>query len=119
MDLWYMDLEYLHSLPIFFEWEKGEISQFLINAEKVKYNLGESVYKEGDKPDYLYIIKEGECEVTKEIKSKGNEKIKSMRVFVENVITARKTFPRRDFWLQRIAFPPKLKRRRNSGDFSE
>mmetsp|Transcript_34261 Transcript_34261/g.33862 ORF Transcript_34261/g.33862 Transcript_34261/m.33862 type:complete len:107 (-) Transcript_34261:302-622(-) len=49
------------------------LSKFCYEHEYVKFKRNQVVFHEGDKSNYVYIVKKGEFELTKKIKYKQND----------------------------------------------
>ena len=63
---WQNDIGFLKKLPLFQKWQLNEISQFRLNADPINVSYGTFLNKDNEEPGFIYIIKEGEVEITKE-----------------------------------------------------
>ena len=51
-------------MPLFKHWTRSQIAQLLLQTEEVAYPRNHRVFKEGDLPDKMYFIMQGEIEVS-------------------------------------------------------
>jgi CRP-like cAMP-binding protein len=58
-------IEFLKGLIYFSDWNLTKLSTLLMITEQKTFQKNNYIYEEGDLPDYLYFIKEGEIEVHK------------------------------------------------------
>ncbi|KAL4470100.1 hypothetical protein ABPG72_008759 [Tetrahymena utriculariae] len=61
-------VNFLKEFSFFANWQNSKINGLLQSMEKRAAQYKEIIYKEGDNPDFVYFIKEGEFEVTKTLK---------------------------------------------------
>ena len=57
-------VDFLHSLPFFKNWTRTTISKFQYFFTHQTFQRNHVVYREGDPLDYVYLIYEGEFEVS-------------------------------------------------------
>ena len=62
-----LNLNYLHKVDLFKDWNDKELRIIFFNSIEVKYRYQEVVYKYGSNSDFIYIIKKGRFEVIKAI----------------------------------------------------
>lgn len=62
-----IQLDFLAGLPIFSGWSRHSLKPMIYLFEKIKYNKGSVIYKEGDMDSNLYVIRSGEVKFTKNI----------------------------------------------------
>lgn len=58
-------IDFLHQLPFFKVWTKTSLSKLHYSFEERQFIRNQVVYREGDESSMVYIIKQGEFEVTK------------------------------------------------------
>lgn len=63
-------IELFRSIPYFAKWSMGDIQKLSPYFKEVEYKFNHTVCKQGDKADFVYIIKSGEFEITKKISQK-------------------------------------------------
>lgn len=56
---------FLQSFRIFSHFTLQTLQKLTYYIEEIKFNLGQIIYKQGDEPDGVYLVKEGEFEMTK------------------------------------------------------
>ncbi|EAS00959.2 cyclic nucleotide-binding domain protein (macronuclear) [Tetrahymena thermophila SB210] len=54
------EISLLANLHIFQGWNKNLLKQLYLNSQKVKFNRGQVIFKEGDACDNVYIVNQGE-----------------------------------------------------------
>ena len=52
-------LEYIQTLDIFKSWNRERASDFNLILDQRNFNVGETIYETGDRPDYIYILTSG------------------------------------------------------------
>lgn len=62
-------LENLNSFPILGAFSKDEVIEFLSYTEIKKFKAGEKIFSQGDSPEAIYIIVDGEIKLEYEIDS--------------------------------------------------
>jgi len=62
-----IEIEFLSALPIFKTWTYNSLKLLFINMPLQKYKRGQVMYNEGDSSDKMYIIKNGQFKVLKQI----------------------------------------------------
>jgi CRP-like cAMP-binding protein len=55
----------LQSLAIFAEWDEAMLNQLYYHFSFKSVKMNEIIYKEGDKAQEIYLLKEGEVEISK------------------------------------------------------
>ena len=63
-------LKNLNSFPILGAFSKDEVTEFLSYTEIKKIKSGEKIFSQGDSPEAIYLIAEGEIKLEYEIDSK-------------------------------------------------
>jgi hypothetical protein len=58
-------IQFLQSLPYFDKITKNSVSKISLQLEDVTSLKGQTLYKEGDQADYVYLVKEGQYESTR------------------------------------------------------
>lgn len=61
------EIEYLRGVPIFRGLTDSQVSQIMSMAKKVELDQGAVLMEEGEQGDTIYIIREGEVEVSKSL----------------------------------------------------
>jgi len=61
-------LQMFRVIPYFSHWKDKEIKKFRQYFTEIYFKRNHTVYKEGDQPQHVYIIKSGEFEVIKKVK---------------------------------------------------
>ncbi len=62
-----MKLKFFLDIPIFNQWNKWLLQKFLPKFREKKIIWSQIVFKEKDPVDYIYIVKEGEFELSKRV----------------------------------------------------
>ena len=57
------DVELLRNIPLFAKIEPSKLKLLAFTSQRLTFNPGESLFKQGDEGDALYIIMEGEADV--------------------------------------------------------
>ena len=57
------DVELLRNIPLFAKIEPSKLKLLAFTSERLPFNPGDSLFKQGDEGDALYIIMEGEADV--------------------------------------------------------
>ncbi|MFP6732000.1 MAG: Crp/Fnr family transcriptional regulator [Alphaproteobacteria bacterium] len=57
------DVELLRNIPLFAKIEPSKLKLLAFTSERLTFNPGDSLFKQGDEGDALYIIMEGEADV--------------------------------------------------------
>ena len=57
-------LDLFKEMHLFKHWNQDQISQLLLQTEEVAYQRNQPVFKEGDLPDRMYFVMQGEIEVS-------------------------------------------------------
>ncbi len=57
------DVELLRNIPLFAKIEPSKLKLLAFTSERLTFNPGDSLFKQGDDGDALYIIMEGEADV--------------------------------------------------------
>ncbi len=60
-------LEFFSNIPILKGLSRRNLSTLIYHFEHSKRQKGEVIYREGDTPDWVYVIKKGEVRISKEI----------------------------------------------------
>ncbi len=68
-----MDIKFLKNIYLFKELTNKELEKVLKIAKIEKHPANQTIFKEGDKGDKLYIIIEGKVRITKKIEGIGEE----------------------------------------------
>lgn len=58
-------IKFLKSIPYFSRWTNMALSKFGYDHKIMKFKRNQNVFKEGDSGDYVYIVQDGEFELTK------------------------------------------------------
>lgn len=78
-------INFIHSLPAFQKLNKLAISKMVYNIKEVSFTKGQVIFNENDPAKEIFIIKDGECKLSKIIStpssSSGIRKIVYKRVF--------------------------------------
>ncbi len=57
------DVELLRNIPLFAKIEPSKLKLLAFTSERLTFNPGDSLFKQGDEGDALYVIMEGEADV--------------------------------------------------------
>ena len=57
------DVELLRNIPLFAKIEPSKLKLLAFTSQRLTFNPGESLFKQGDDGDALYVIMEGEADV--------------------------------------------------------
>ncbi len=60
-------VQFLQSLPYFDKITKNSVGKISFQFEDIQTLKGQTLYKEGEKTEYVYLVKEGQYEVTRQI----------------------------------------------------
>ena len=60
-------IEYLLNFPFFKGWTKSALIKFSYYLKKVKYSRNQTVFQEGKQADAVFLIKNGEFEMKKQL----------------------------------------------------
>ena len=82
-------INFLHSLPAFSKLNKLAISKLTYNIKEVAFTKGQVIFNEGDLAKEIYIIREGECKLTKIIQ-KPSTSAGVRRLILKRVYTAKR-----------------------------
>lgn len=70
------NIDFFLNIPLFSSWSRNLIHKLLYRIDKKKFQRDQYVIKEGEPIQEVYIIKEGEFEVTSKIPDNKNENLK-------------------------------------------
>jgi CRP-like cAMP-binding protein len=82
-------ISFLHSLPAFSKMNKLAISKLTYNIKEIACTKGQSIFSEGDPANEIFIVKDGECKLTKVI-SKPSSSIGIRKVITKRIYTAKR-----------------------------
>ncbi|KAL4488424.1 hypothetical protein ABPG72_019274 [Tetrahymena utriculariae] len=74
------EISLLANLHIFQGWNKNLLKQLYLNSQKVKFNRGQIIFKEGDACDNVYIINQGEFTTYKIFEFNRDEESKNLNL---------------------------------------
>ena len=57
------DVELLRKIPLFAKIEPSKLKLLAFTSERLTFNSGDSLFKQGDDGDALYVIMEGEADI--------------------------------------------------------
>ena len=57
------DIKFLKTFYIFKNFSDRFIQDIYYLSKKIEFNKGKFIIKQGDNPDYIYLIRSGECKV--------------------------------------------------------
>ena len=57
------DVELLRNIPLFAKIEPSKLKLLAFTSQRLTFNPGDSLFKQGDDGDALYVIMEGEADV--------------------------------------------------------
>ena len=57
------DVELLRNIPLFAKIEPSKLKLLAFTSQRLTFNAGDSLFKQGDSGDALYVIMEGEADV--------------------------------------------------------
>ena len=57
------DVELLRNIPLFAKIEPSKLKLLAFTSQRLTFNAGDSLFKQGDAGDALYVIMEGEADV--------------------------------------------------------
>jgi CRP-like cAMP-binding protein len=57
------DVELLRNIPLFAKIEPSKLKLLAFTSERLTFNPGDSLFKQGDDGDALYVIMEGEADI--------------------------------------------------------
>ncbi|OMJ77413.1 hypothetical protein SteCoe_23015 [Stentor coeruleus] len=75
-------VEFLKEIPIFRSWSKKNLESLFYFFKPVMFNRKNSVYCVGSEPTHVYIVKNGEFEISKKKSLSGENKKVDMRVAI-------------------------------------
>jgi CRP-like cAMP-binding protein len=62
-------IDFMHALPMFQRHTRRNISTLIYHFEATKVQRGDILFKEGDEPEFVYIVKKGEIRINKEFQA--------------------------------------------------
>jgi len=68
-------VDFLKSVPSFKHWSKSALLKLQYFCKKQTFIRNQYVYKEGDDPDFVYIIHQGEFEISKKMRPEKDSDI--------------------------------------------
>ncbi|KAL4438839.1 hypothetical protein ABPG74_016559 [Tetrahymena malaccensis] len=74
------EISLLANLHIFQGWNKNLLKQLYLNSQKVKFNNGQIIFKEGDACDNVYIVNQGEFTTYKIFEFNRDEEQKDLNL---------------------------------------
>ncbi|KAL4454923.1 hypothetical protein ABPG74_006305 [Tetrahymena malaccensis] len=82
---------FLKEIPPFNNWPNAGIMVIYNNSEDIEYQINNVIYKEGERCQYVYFIKEGEIEISKIFKI---DKCDTNTLQKKNIVTKRQVIQR-------------------------
>ncbi|EAS00432.2 cyclic nucleotide-binding domain protein (macronuclear) [Tetrahymena thermophila SB210] len=82
---------FLKEIPPFNNWPNAGIMVIYNNSEDIEYQINNVIYKEGERCQYVYFIKEGEIEISKVFKI---DKCDTNTLQKKNIVTKRQVIQR-------------------------
>lgn len=71
-------IDFLQSIPLFSDWSRNLLNKMIYSIDKKKVIMGQTILAEGGKINSIFIISQGEFEVSEKIKYSEQEKYKKM-----------------------------------------
>ncbi|CDW72769.1 UNKNOWN [Stylonychia lemnae] len=68
-------VDFLHQIPFLHSWTRTSLSKLQYSFEQRIYKRNQTIYKEGEESNYVYLVKSGEFEVSKRIQFEEKKKL--------------------------------------------
>lgn len=78
-------LDWFYDIPYFQYCDHKELRMIHLNNTVKKFKKNEIIYKEGDRSNYIYIIKEGEVMLTKEYQKGVKCELETPKIFIKKI----------------------------------